>query len=259
MATALITGASRGIGAALARVFATGGADVILAARSEDGLRELADEVRETHRVKARVIPADLARPGEAQRIYDRVAATGWQVDCLVNNAGFGVYGAFAETDWMAEAAMVQVNIVALTQLTKLFLPEMIARGRGKILNVASTAAFQPGPMMAVYFATKAYVLSFSEAIAHELRGTGVSVTALCPGATETGFQRAAGAMGSRIFDSRTLPTGADVARYGYEVLQKQKRVAVHGTINKMLTFGTRLLPRRAVVAITKKLISRSE
>lgn len=259
MATALITGASSGIGLALARVFAGDGVDVILSARSEDRLRELANEVRETYRVKARVIPADLSRPGQAQKIYDRVVATGWQVDCLVNNAGFGVYGDFAETDWMAEAAMVQVNIVALTQLTKLFLPEMIARGRGKILNVASTAAFQPGPMMAVYFATKAYVLSFSEAIAHELRGTGVHVTALCPGATETGFQRAAGATGSRVFDSRKLPTGADVARYGYKVLQRQKRVAVHGAINKMLAFGTRLLPRRAVVAITKMLIARSE
>ena len=259
MATALITGASSGIGLALARVFAADGVDVILSARSEDRLRELANEVRETYRVKARVIPADLSRPGQAQKIYDRVVATGWQVDCLVNNAGFGVYGDFAETDWMAEAAMVQVNIVALTQLTKLFLPEMIARGRGRILNVASTAAFQPGPMMAVYFATKAYVLSFSEAIAHELRGTGVHVTALCPGATETGFQRAAGATGSRVFDSRKLPTGADVAVYGYKVLQRQKRVAVHGAINKMLAFGTRLLPRRAVVAITKMLIARSE
>ena len=259
MAAALITGASSGIGLALARVFAGDGVDVILSARSEDRLRELANEVRETYRVKARVIPADLSRPGQAQKIYDRVVATGWQVDCLVNNAGFGVYGDFAETDWMAEAAMVQVNIVALTQLTKLFLPEMIARGRGRILNVASTAAFQPGPMMAVYFATKAYVLSFSEAIAHELRGTGVHVTALCPGATETGFQRSAGATGSRVFDSRKLPTGADVARYGYEVLQRQKRVAVHGAINKMLAFGTRLLPRRAVVAITKMLIARSE
>ena len=259
MAAALITGASSGIGLELARVFVADGVDVILSARSEDRLRELATEVRETYRVKARVIPADLSRPGQAQKIYDRVVATGWQVDCLVNNAGFGVYGDFAETDWMAEAAMVQVNIVALTQLTKLFLPEMIARGRGKILNVASTAAFQPGPMMAVYFATKAYVLSFSEAIAHELRGTGVCVTALCPGATETGFQHAAGATGSRVFDSRKLPTGADVAVYGYKVLQSQRRVAVHGAINKMLAFGTRLLPRRAVVAITKMLIARSE
>lgn len=259
MATALITGASSGIGAALAQVFAADGADVILSARSEDKLRVLADEIREKYRVKARMIAADLSLPGEAKKIYDRVAKDGWQVDCLVNNAGFGVYGVFAETDWMAEANMLQVNIVALTQLTKLFLPDMIARGGGKILNVASMAAFQPGPMMAAYFATKAYVLSFSEAIARELKGTGVSVTALCPGATATGFQRAAGATGSRIFDWRALPTGAEVADYGYKALQRQKRVAVHGTINKMLVYGTRLLPRRVVVAITKALISRSE
>lgn len=259
MATALITGASSGIGAALAQVFAADGADVILSARSEDKLRALADEMREKYRVKARVIAADLSLPGEAKKIYDRVAKDGWQVDYLVNNAGFGVYGVFAETDGMAEANMLQVNIVALTQLTKLFLPDMIARGGGKILNVASTAAFQPGPMMAAYFATKAYVLSFSEAIARELKGTGVSVTALCPGATATGFQRAAGATGSRIFDWRALPTGAEVADYGYKALQRQKRVVVHGTINKMLVYGTRLLPRRVVVAITKALISRSE
>lgn len=259
MATALITGASSGIGLALARVVAADGIDVILSARSEDKLHALAKEIREKYRVKAEVIATDLALPGEAEKIYDRVVKIGWQVDYLVNNAGFGVYGGFVETDWMAEAAMLQVNIVALTELTKLFLPDMIARGRGKILNVASTAAFQPGPMMAAYFATKAYVLSFSEAIARELMGTGVSVTALCPGATKTGFQCAAGATGSRIFDSRKLPTGADVATYGYKALQRQKRVAVHGTINKMLVYGVRFLPRRAVVAITKVLISRSE
>ncbi len=259
MATALITGASSGIGLALARVFAAEGSDVILSARSGDKLHALAKEVREEHRVKALVIAADLSLPGGAKKVYDRVVENGWNVDYLVNNAGFGVYGAHAETDWTAEADMLQVNIVALTHLTKLFLPDLIAKGRGKILNVASTAAFQPGPMMAVYFATKAYVLSFSYAVAHELEGTGVTVTALCPGPTETGFQRTAGAMGSRLFDARELPTGADVAIYGYRALQKRKRVAVHGYINKVLAFCVRALPRRVVAGVTKALILRRE
>ena len=154
---------------------------------------------------------------------------------------------------------MLQVNIVALTQLTKLFLPGMIARGRGKNFECGFDCGLSTRPDDGRVFATKAYVLSFSEAIARELKGTGVSITALCPGATETGFQRAAGATGSRVFDSRTLPTGADVAAYSYKALQRQKRVAIHGAINKMLAFGVRLLPRRTVGAITKTLISRSE
>ncbi len=259
MAIALITGASSGIGLELARVFAADGIDVILSARSEDKLHDLAEEVREKYGVRAEVIVADLSVPGEAEKVYDRVREMGWDVDYLVNNAGFGVYGFYAETDWLAEADMLQVNIVALTHLTKLFLPDLIDRGRGRILNVASTAAFQPGPRMAVYFATKAYVLSLSDAIANELKGTGVSVTALCPGATETGFQRAAGATGSRLFDMRGLPTGADVAKYGYRAMQKGKRVAIHGLMSKILAFTVRLLPRRLVVATTRALIARSD
>ncbi|MDP6040403.1 MAG: SDR family oxidoreductase, partial [Candidatus Latescibacteria bacterium] len=197
MAMALITGASSGIGLELARVFAADGIDVILSARSENKLNMLAKEVQDAHGVKAEVIVADLSVQGEAQKLYDQVKENGCEVDYLVNNAGFGVYGVFAETDWTAEANMLNVNIVALTHLTKLFLPDLIAKRKGRILNVASTASFQPGPMMSVYFASKAFVLSFSDAIANELRGTGVTVTALCPGATETGFKSTAGAAGS--------------------------------------------------------------
>ena len=259
MATALITGASSGIGLELARVFAADGIDVILSARSEDKLNALAKEVSEAHGVKAEVIVADLSVPGEAQSVYDRVKENRWEVDYLVNNAGFGVYGVFAETDWTVEADMLNVNIVALTHLTKLFLPNFIAKGQGRILNVASTAAFQPGPMMAMYFASKAYVLSFSEAIATELAGTGVTVTALCPGATETRFQSAAGATGSRLFEMRKLPAGADVAKYGYSAMQKGKRVAVHGVMNKVLAQANRFAPRRLSTAITRILISRGE
>jgi len=257
MATALITGASSGIGLELARVFAADGVNVILSARSEDKLLALAKEVSEAHHVKAEVVVSDLSVVGAAQGLYDAVKEKGLAVDYLVNNAGFGVYGEFKETAWEDEGAMLQLNIVALTHLTKLFVPDFIARGSGRILNVASTASFQPGPLMAAYFASKAYVLSFSEALANELKGTGVTVTALCPGATATGFQDAAGASGSRLFETRTLPTGADVAKYGYKVMMRGKRVAVHGLLNRILAQSNRFAPRAMSMAITRMLISR--
>jgi short-subunit dehydrogenase len=257
MATALITGASSGIGLELARVFAAEGVDVVLAARSEDKLQALAQELVDAHKVAAEVIAGDLSVVGAAQELYDAVKERGLTVDYLVNNAGFGVYGEFAETAWADEAAMLNVNIVALTHLTKLFVPYFVERGSGRILNVASTASFQPGPLMAAYFASKAYVLSFSEAVANELKGTGVTVTALCPGATATGFQSAAGAAGSRLFETRTLPTGADVATYGYKVMMRGKRVAVHGVLNRILAQSNRFAPRRLSMAITRMLISR--
>ena len=259
MAIALITGASSGIGLELARVFAADGVDVILSARSEDKLNALAKEVSDTHGVEAEVIVADLSVAGESQKVYDAVKRNGWDVDYLVNNAGFGVYGLFAETVWQDEADMLEVNVVALSHLTKLFLPDLISKGRGCIMNVASTASFQPGPLMAAYFATKAYVLSFSYAIANELKGTGVTVTALCPGATATGFQSAAGASGSRLFEKRTLPTGADVAKYGYKAMKRGKRVAVHGLINRILAQSNRFAPRSLSAAITRALIARGD
>jgi len=258
MATALITGASSGIGLELVRVFAANGTDVILSARSEDKLVALAKEVTEEHGVKAEVIVSDLSVQGAAQGLYDAVKTGGWTVDYLVNNAGFGVFGVFTETDWESEEAMLNVNIVALTHLTKLFVPDFVRRGSGRIMNVASTASFQPGPLMAAYFASKAYVLSFSSALSNELKGTGVTVTALCPGATETGFQDAAGAKGSRLFDTRKLPTGADVAVYGYRKMMQGKRVAVHGLINRILAQSNRLAPRALSMAITRKLIERN-
>lgn len=257
MATALVTGASSGIGLELARIFAADGVDVILSARSEDKLQTLAKELVEQHSVKAEVVVSDLSVQGSAQVLYETIKENGWGVDYLVNNAGFGVYGEFAETKWEDEAAMLNVNVVALTHLTKLFMPDFIQKGSGRIMNVASTASFQPGPLMAAYFASKAYVLSFSEALSNELKSTGVTVTALCPGATETGFQSAAGATGSRLFETRTLPTGADVAKYGYKAMQKGKRVAVHGVINKVLAQSNRFAPRSLSMAITRMLIAR--
>jgi short-subunit dehydrogenase len=256
MATALITGASSGIGLELARVFAGDGIDVILAARSEDKLNALAQELKDTHGVSAEVAVIDLSVQGAAKELYDRIVAKGWTVDTLVNNAGFGTFGHFVETDWAIEAAMLNVNIVALTQLTKLFVPTFVAQGHGRILNVASTAAFQAGPLMAVYFATKAYVLSFSEGLAAEMKGTRVTVTAQCPGPTETGFLAAADVGGSRLFERR-LPTGADVARFGYRAMNKGRRVVVHGLMNKVLVQANRIAPRKLAAAITKGLLSK--
>src|SRR6266550_6618870 len=214
--TALITGASSGIGLDLARLFAKDGHDVILVARSEGKLREVAAGLERDFGVKAHVIVADLARPDAPRQLFDALPV---DVDVLVNNAGFGVTGPFAGTDLAKELEMIQVNVVALTHLTKLLLPPMIARRRGRVLNVASTAAFQPGPLMAVYYATKAYVLSFSEAIADELRDSGVSVTALCPGPTETGFAAAANVGATRLFTMSKPADSRAVAEAGYEAM----------------------------------------
>jgi len=249
--TALITGASSGIGLDLAHLFAADGHDLILVARSEDKLRELARELEEKHRISARVIPADLEERDAPQRLF---ASVHTPVDVLVNNAGFGVNGKFAETDLEKELGMIQVNITALTHLTKLFLRPMVERGRGRILNVASTAAFQPGPLMAVYYASKAYVLSFSEAIAEELRGTGVTVTALCPGPTATGFAAAAHMTNSRLFKMKKPMTSMDVAKAGYKAMQRGKRIVITGAMNKMLAQSVRISPRALVTKVTRTL-----
>ncbi len=252
--TALITGASGGIGLELARLFARDGWDLVLVARSEGKLRQLADSLAKDHGISAEVIAVDLARPDAAGEIASVLEDRGLTVDALVNNAGFGVAGAFVATGGRAELEMIQVNCVALTQLTKLLLPGMVARKRGRILNVASTAAFQPGPLMAVYYATKAYVLSFSEAIADELRDTGVTVTALCPGPTETGFAAAAGAGATRLFRLASPASSASVARTGYRAMLRGRRVVVAGLKNKLLAQSVRVSPRRVVTFIVRKL-----
>ena len=243
--SALITGASSGIGRDFARLLARDGYHLFLVARSEGKLQEVAEEVGH-----ASVIVADLASPAAPQKIFD-VAGP---VDVLINNAGFGISGPFVETDLKAELEIIQVNIAALTHLTKLFVRPMVARKSGRIMNVASTAAFQPGPLMAVYYATKAYVLSFSEAIADELNGTGVTVTALCPGPTSTGFAAVAGMESSRLF-SVTRPMNSEaVARYGIRAMQHGKRVAIPGVANKLMAQSLRVSPRRLVTTIVRKL-----
>jgi len=252
--TALITGASSGIGSDLARLFARDGHDVVLTARSEGKLRELGAQLEKEFGITATVIVADLVQPEAPRQIAERLVAKSINIDALVNNAGFGVIGPFEKTDLSAELEMIQVNVVALTHLTKLLLPGMVSRKRGRILNLASTAAFQPGPLMAVYYATKAFVLSFSEAIADELRDTGVTVTALCPGPTATGFSDAAGMNETRLFTLMKPMSSMEVAERGYEAMKQGRRVAVSGMMNRMLVQSIRVTPRRMVTAIVRRL-----
>ncbi|HSO93428.1 MAG TPA: SDR family oxidoreductase [Candidatus Dormibacteraeota bacterium] len=250
--TVLITGASSGIGYELALLFARDGFDCVLTARRADRLEALAVKLREEHKVRATVIPADLADPASPERIFSAVHSAGLAVDVLVNNAGFPSYGHFFQLDTRGELNELQVNIVALTHLTRLFLPDMIARRDGRILNVASTAAFEPGPLMAVYYASKAYVLSFSQALGNELTGTGVSVTALCPGITRTGFQ-AAGAMDdSRLVQGR-MADAASVALAGYRGLMARKSVVIPGFANKLVPLAVRLAPRSVVTRMVRR------
>jgi short-subunit dehydrogenase len=242
---ALITGASSGIGAELARCFAQGGYDVVLTARRRDRLEALAAELAP----HARVLEADLSDPDAPVRLY----ATTGPVDVLVNNAGLGALGRFATIPLGREMEMLRVNITALTELARLYVPPMVARGRGRVLNVASTAAFQPGPGMAVYGATKAYVLSLSEAMCAELAGSGVTVTCLCPGPTETEFAAAAGMEKSRMF-RRAMPA-SQVAQLGFAATMAGRRLAIPGVMNRMSATMVRLAPRGLVLRIARKLL----
>jgi short-subunit dehydrogenase len=255
---ALVTGASSGIGADLARELARDGHDLVLAARSVAPMESLAAElaVLGTGTV---VIPADLSEPGGAAALANAIEARGLTVDVLINNAGLGAVGRFDQVDPRRIGDMLQVNIVALTELTRLLLPGMVARRRGKVMLVASTAAFQPGPNMAVYFATKAYVLSFGEAIAYELRGTGVTVTVLCPGATATNFQRVAGMSELTFFSSaaRHVMSAGAVARLGYRGLKARRRVIITGLLNQIIALGGRFAPHPISLPVTRALMSR--
>ncbi len=246
--TALITGASVGIGLELAKQFARGGFDLVLVARREDKLRELA-ALLEKH-VAVTVLPADLSENGAARRIFERLE--GRAIDVLANNAGFGDYGPFSESDEAKMLEMLQINVVALTHLTRLFLPMMLERKRGKILNVASTAAFLPGPLMSVYYASKAYVLSFSEALAHELKGSGVCVTALCPGPTTSDFQARAAMEGSKVMESAMMDAKT-VAVRGYRALMRGQTVCVPGLLNQILVLAPRVLTRKKVAEVVAR------
>ena len=252
---ALITGASAGIGLELARLAARDGHPLVVVARSGDRLAALAAELTVAHGVACTVVPADLADPAAPGRVFEACTDAGVVVEVLVNNAGFGGHGRFVETPLRTELDMLQVNVTALVHLSKLFLAGMVERGRGRILNLGSTASFQPGPLMAVYYATKAFVLSFSEAVANEVAGTGVTVTALCPGPTRSEFQRRAAIEGARLASGWVrMMDSESVARAGWTAMKRGRRVVVPGLMNKAGVQAVRLSPRRVVAGVVRKL-----
>ena len=254
MLTALITGASSGIGLEFAKVFAANKINLVLVARSEDKLNQLATQLRSDFGITVKVIVADLSQMEQVFQVYNTCKTANIQINYLVNNAGFGSYGFFVESDWKKTEEMIDLNIKSLTLLSRLFGADMVANKAGKILNVASTAAFQPGPTMAVYFATKSYVLFLSEAMSNELKGTGVTVTCLCPGATESGFMVAAAMDNSALFKNRKLPTSAAVALFGYKAMMKGKMTVIHGIMNYLIANSIRLAPRSWVLPMVRKI-----
>ena len=251
MSTVLITGASGGIGYELAKLFARDLHNLVLAARSADKLAQLATELR-TQGVTVKTVPLDLSTPLAPKFLFDQLQTEGVAVDILINNAGFGAFGEFAQMSNDKIFGQIQLNITALTELTRLFLPAMLARHSGRIMNVASTAGFQPGPLMAVYYATKAYVISFSEALANEVRNSGVTVTCFCPGATHTGFAKRAGNDKSRVFKQLGAMNVERVALDGYRAVMEGRTLAISGAHNWLVAQSTRFAPRKMVTAISR-------
>jgi uncharacterized protein len=250
--TALITGASSGIGLELAKLFAVAEYRLVITARSVEALETLAAQLRRGG-AEVTVIPADFSVTDGAKALLEEINKRALQVDVLVNNAGLGTHGPFWKNDLEKEMSLLQVNIVSLAYLTRQLLPGMVERGQGKIMNVASTAAFQPGPLMANYYASKAYVLSLSEALSDELRRTGVTVTALCPGPTLTDFQRRAGIKNSKLFELAGM-SAAEVAKAGYDSMLAGKRVCIPGFKNRLIATAARFSPRRFVLRTVRKL-----
>ena len=251
--TALITGASGGIGLELARIHASKGDDLVLVARSGDKLSEIKTEFEAKYNVSVRFMVKDLSMPHAAMKVFDEVTGHGIVVDYLINNAGFGDFGLFLESDWDKQESMINLNITALAHLTKLFLPGMVERGGGKILNVASLAAFTPGPTMSVYFATKAFVLSFSQALNNELKDKGITVTALCPGSVDTKFHEVAlGDPG--LVRERKMMSAVEAAEIGYQSMMNGKPVVIPGYKNSFLAFASRFAPREVIVKSTRKI-----
>lgn len=249
----LITGASSGIGYELAKICAKEGQNLILVARSQEALNSLASELIQNFKIKAEVLAIDLAQAHAVNELHQHIQNRSWEVNILINNAGFGDYGYFFTSSWEKQRNVIQVNIMALTQLTHFFLPYMVKRKNGKIMNIASTAAFQPGPLMSVYYASKAFVLSFSEALAAELEGTGVTITALCPGTTQSGFQKVARFSNLDKFNTSLIPSSHQVAEFAFRSMMQDRVVAVHGMKNKLLILSVRFFPR----SIMRKIMMR--
>lgn len=255
--TALITGASNGIGLEFAQILGKQGYNLVIVARSGDKLQALKTEMEKLYPIQVVALDKDLSQPLAAEWVFSETQKLNIHIDLLINNAGMGDFGSFIKTKIEKEEQMIMLNILALTKITKLYAQEMVKRKSGKILNVASTAAFQAGPLMAVYFATKAYVLSFTEALANEFQGTGVSITALCPGPTATGFIEKAEIQNQKIFLEKYMATSTEVAQFGLDSLDQGKVVAVHGVLNFLGTLYAKFLPRRLVTATFHFLITR--
>jgi uncharacterized protein len=251
MSTALITGASGGIGYELAKLFARDHHNLVLVARSGDKLAQIAAELQ-SRGITVKTIALDLAAPPAPKFLFDQLQREGITIEILINNAGFGIFGEFAQMPENEILGQISLNISALTELTRLFLPSMIKRGSGRIMNVASTAGFQPGPLLAVYYATKAYVISFSEAIANELRSSGITVTCFCPGATHTGFARRAGIEKSRLFKAIGAMSAEKVALDGYRALMEGRGLVISGAHNWLVAQSTRFAPRKMVTAVSR-------
>ncbi len=250
----LITGASSGIGYELAWLFAKDGYNLILVSRQEDKLNQLADDLKKDHTIETLVIPVDLSNAGATKEIYKIVQEKSITVDHLVNNAGFLVKGDFKETEWEDKQNLIQMQCLTYTELTKLFLPNMLKLRKGGILNIGSTGSFVPGPHSAVYCAAKSFVLSFSEALAEELKGTGVNVTVLCPGGTDTAFH---GTERKKRPSYMSLMNATKVARIGYKALMKGKRVVIPGMSNKLQVFFARFVPRNIITKATGKILAK--
>src|SRR3954471_2043922 len=251
MSTVLITGASGGLGYEFAKLFARDHHDLVLVARSGDKLGQVAAELR-AQNITVTTVALDLTQSPAPKFLFDQLQGQGVTVDILVNNAGLGAFGEFAQMSNEEIFGQIQLNITALTELTRLFLPAMLARNNGRIMNVASTAGFQSGPLMAVYYATKAYVISFSEAIANEVRKSGVTVTCFCPGATHTGFAKRAGNDKSRLFKQLGAMNADKVALDGYRAVMEGRTLAISGVQNWIVTQSTRFAPRKMVTAISR-------
>jgi uncharacterized protein len=256
MSTVVITGASGGIGYELAKLFARDHHDLVLVARSADKLAQVAAQLQPMG-VSVKTIALDLGQPFAPKFLFDQLR--GMAVDILVNNAGFGCYGDFAEMPEEEIIGQINLNVTALTELTRLFTPAMIARHSGRIMNVASTAGFQPGPLMAVYYATKAYVISFSEAIANELEHSGVTVTCFCPGATHTGFAQRAGTESARLFKQFGAMSAQKVAQDGYRAVMEGRTMAISGVHNWLVAQSSRFAPRKLVTAVSRWVAEKTE
>lgn len=255
--TALITGASKGLGVEFARLFASKNTNLILVARSEKELNDLKDELENVFGVSVLTIVKDLTKSENVQAVYDEIKAAGIEIDYLVNNAGFGDFGDFSDTEWERHEQMIDLNINALSHLCHLFVQDWIPRTSGKILNVGSTSAFQPGPGMSVYFASKAYVVSFSQAIDYEFRKHGITVTALCPGPVKTNFGTAARMKHPNgILKDMKTPSPREVVEFGYNAMMKGKPLVIQGALNKLVANSVRFIPRKWLVKLSAKLIS---